>query len=93
MSAQRGSGRPPSPPELRRTESVRLMLRPGEAADLQAVADGWGVPIATAGWAIVSEQIAKWRGVTPDLGRDGVKIAAASHALKMRGIEQVKPNP
>ena len=92
MSAQRGSGRPPSPPELRRTESVRLMVRVGEYADLEAVAEGWGVPIATAAWAIVSEQIAKWRGIQPDLGRDGVKIAAASHALVIRGIGRAGPS-
>ena len=55
MSAQRGSGRPPAPPELRRTEPVRKMLRPGQKADLEAVAEAWGVPVGTAGWALVSE--------------------------------------
>ena len=30
MSAQRGSGHPTGPVELRRTESVRLMVREGE---------------------------------------------------------------
>ena len=42
-------------------------------------------------WAIVSEQIAKWRGIQPDLGRDGVKIAAASHALQRAGLPPVEP--
>ena len=92
MSAQRGSGRPTGSPELRRSEPVKLMLRPGEKADLEAVAEGWGVPVGTAGWAIVSEQIAKWRGIQPDLGRDGVKIAAASHALVIRGIGRAEPS-
>ena len=58
MGANLGSGHPTGPAELRRSESVRLMLRPGEKADLEAVAEGWGVPVGTAGWAIVSEQIA-----------------------------------
>ena len=91
MGAQRGSGRPPSPPELRRTQSVRIMLGPGEYADLAAVAEGWGVPVGTAAWAIVSEQIAKWRGQHPDLGAHGVAIAAASHALQRAGMPPVEP--
>ncbi len=74
MSAQRGSGRPPSPPELRRTESVRLMLRAGEAADLAAVAEAWGVPVATVVWAIVHERIAKARREPVELGEYGIAI-------------------
>jgi hypothetical protein len=69
-----------------------MMLRPGEHADLEAVAEAWGVPVGTAAWAIVSEQIAEWRGIQPDLGRAGVRIVAASHALRMRGIGHVEPN-
>ena len=91
MGAQRGSGRPATPPELRRSCSARVMLRPGEWADLVAVAEAWGVPPATVGWAIVSEQLAKWRGIQPDLGREGVKIAAASHALQLVGIPSSDP--
>ena len=86
MTANLGSGHPTGPVELVRSESVRVMVRPGEKADLDAVADAWGVPVGTAAWAILSEVIAGWRGIHPDLGREGVKIAAASHALRMRGI-------
>ena len=39
MTANRGSGRPTGPPELLRSESVRVMVRPGEKADLDSVAD------------------------------------------------------
>ncbi len=91
MSAHRGSGRPPSPPELRRTESVRMMLRPGQAADLAQVAEGWGVPLGTAAYAIVAEKLAEWRGVDPHLGSVGVARAAASHALLTAGIPHVEP--
>ena len=86
MSAQRGSGRPGTPHELRRSEPVRLMLRPGEKADLDEVAEAWGVPVGTAGWVIVSEQLAKWRHEQPQLGAVGVARAAASHALLKAGI-------
>jgi hypothetical protein len=85
MSAQRGSGHPTGPIELHRSEPVRLMLRPGEKADLEVVAEAWGVPVGTAGWAILSEVIAGWRGQYPELGAHGVAIAAASHALRRAG--------
>jgi hypothetical protein len=91
MPVNRGSGRPSGPPELRRSCSARVMLRPGEWADLVAISEAWGVPPATAAWAIVSEQIAKWRGLTPNLGREGLQIAAASHALQRAGISGVEP--
>ena len=86
MGANLGSGHPTGPAELRRSESVRIMVRPGEKADLAAVAAGWGVPLGTAAWVIVSEQIAKWRSESPQLGAVGVARAAASHALLKAGI-------
>ena len=79
-------GRVAGPVELRRTIQVRSCLRPGEAADLEAVAEGWGVPIGTAAWAIIAERLAEWRAVSPDLGRVGVVRAAASAALLASGI-------
>ena len=92
MGVNIGSGRPTGPPELRRSESVRVMLRPGEKADLETVAEGWGVPPATAAWAIVSEQLAKWRHEQPELGAVGVARAAASHTLLKAGMPQVEPS-
>ena len=68
------------------------MVRPGEKADLEAVAEGWGVPVGTAAWAIVSEQLAKWRHEQPQLGAVGVARAAASHALLKAGMPQVEPS-
>ncbi len=35
------------------------MFRPPEANDLETIAEGWGVPVATAVWAIVAEQLTR----------------------------------
>ena len=86
MPVNLGSGHPTGPPELRRSESVRVMVRPGEKTDLDVVAEAWGVPVGTAAWAILSEVIAGWRGQRPELGAQGVAIAAASYALLRTGI-------
>ena len=76
--ARRGrKGRQPGDPLTVRSEPVRLTLRPGEYDDLVAIADGWGVPIGTAGWAIVADYLAKLRGVRADLADVGIAIAAA----------------
>ena len=91
MGVHIGSGHPTGPVELLRSESVRTMLRPGEKADLDVVAEAWGVPPGTAAWVILSEVIAGWRGQRPDLGAHGVAIAAASHALQRAGIPQADP--
>ncbi len=91
MSAQCGSGRPPTLPALRRTEPVRMMLRPDQTADLAEVAEGWGVPLGTAAYAIVADKLAEWRGVHPHLGSVGVARAAASHALLAAGIPRAEP--
>ena len=87
MGAQRNSGRVAQPPDLVRSQPLKVMLRPGQYADLDAVAEGWGVPIGTAAWAILAEQLAKWRGSAPDLGLVGMKRAATAHALTQAGLE------
>ena len=87
MTGQRGSGRPHGPPELRRTESVRLMVRAGEYADLAVIADAWGVPVATVGWVMIHERLAELRSVAPNLGAVGVARTAASQALLSAGVE------
>ena len=75
---RRPLGRTAMPPELRRSEAIRIFLRPGEAADLQALADQWDVPKGLALWAIVSDQISHWRAIEPNLGRVGLAIAASA---------------
>ncbi len=56
---------------------MRVMLRPGEWDDLAAIADGWGVPLAAAGWAIVADFLGKLRGSRADLAEVGIALAAA----------------
>ena len=59
-----------------RSRSVRTMFRPGELRDLQTIAKGWGVPVATVVWVIVHDQLARWRKKAPELGPHGLAIAA-----------------
>lgn len=79
MSAprRRRKGRQAGDPLTLRSESVRLMMRPGEWDDLEAIADAWRVPVATAGWAIVADYLGRLRGVRADLAEAGIGIAAA----------------
>ena len=65
-----------------RSVPVKAMFRPPEADDLKTIAEGWGVPVATAVWAIVVEQLARWRRQAPDLGPHGLAIAAAATVLQ-----------
>jgi hypothetical protein len=59
-----------------RTVPLRTMFRPHEHAELVAIAEIWGVPVATAIWAIVVDQLARYRRRAPDLGEHGMAIAA-----------------
>ena len=80
---QPDAGRPPL--EERgwiRSRSVRTRFRPDEYADLVAIAEGWGVPVATAMWAIVVDQLARCRKRAPELGEHGLAIAAALVVLR-----------
>ena len=67
-----------------RSVPVKAMFRPPEADDLETIAEDWGVPVATAVWAIIAEQLARWRRQAPDLGPHGLAIAAATTVLQMR---------
>ena len=49
---------------------------------LEAIAKGWGVPVATAVWAIVADQLARWRRRAPEHGEHGLAIAAATTVLR-----------
>jgi len=88
---QRGSGRPPIEDRYRvRSRGVRVMFRPGEHADLCEIAEQWDVPVATAIWAIISDQLARYWKRVPDLGEHGLAIAAASVVLRQR-LDRIKP--
>ena len=65
-----------------RSVPVKSMFRPAEHADIEAIAKGWGVPVATAVWAIVADQLARWRRRAPELGKHGLAIAAATTVLR-----------
>jgi hypothetical protein len=67
-----------------RSVPIKAMFRPPEADDLDTIAEGWGVPVATAVWAIVVEQLARWRRQAPELGPQGLAIAAAAAVLQMQ---------
>jgi len=41
-----------------RSVPIKAMFPPPEADDLDTIAEGWGVPVATAVWAIVVEPLA-----------------------------------
>ena len=60
------------------------MFRPPESADLAVIARDWGVPVATAVWAIVVDQLARWRREAPEYGEAGLAIAAANSVLRLR---------
>jgi hypothetical protein len=82
---QLGSGRTPIEDRFWvRSRGVRVMFRPDEHADLCAIAEQWGVPVATAVWAIVSDQLARFWKRAPELGEHGLAIAAASVVLRQR---------
>ena len=58
------------------------MFRPDEYADLVEIAEGWSVTVATAMWAIVAEQLARFRKCAPELGEHGLAIAGALVVLR-----------
>ena len=60
------------------------MFRLGEYEDLAYISDAWGVPVATAVWAIVHDQLARWRRQAPQLGEHGLAIAGALAVLRQK---------
>ncbi len=75
--SQRGSGRKPQAHrDWVRSEGLRVSFRLGEIADLRAIAEAWGLPVATTVWAIVHERLATWRKKPIELGPHGLSIVA-----------------
>ena len=70
-----------------RSRHVKAMFCPPEYADLETIAEAWGVPVSTAMWAIVASQLAKWRRQAPEYGKHGIAIAAATTVLRLKGLE------
>ncbi len=63
------------------------MICPPEYADLETIAEGWGVPVSSAMWAIVASELARWRRPAPEYGKHGIAIAAATTVLRLKGLE------
>ena len=84
------TGRIAVPAELRRSETIRLQLTPGDRADLQAIAEGWGVAIGTAAFAMIATELAAARGtslgasVFPVEVMASVRLLAAQRAVGKR---------
>ena len=82
-----GSGAPPGDPATTRSMRVHLAVRPGEFEDLEAIAEAWRVPIATVAWAIVADQLARWRKVPLELGPLAIPLIAARQVLERNESE------
>ncbi len=70
-------GRKPRSRSSVRSEPIRTMFRPGEAADLRAIARAWDVPLASVVWAIVHGELRRYRRAAPDHGQAALAAAAA----------------
>jgi hypothetical protein len=71
------SGRRKLPAELRRSQVLRIMVTEGDLLDLQVIAAAWGVPIATAGYAMLATELATARSIALDIGSLGVEVGAS----------------
>ena len=61
---------------------LRANFTQSDAEDIAAIAEGWGIPLGTALWAIVHSQLDRWRYKDwSDLGASGLKIAASLSVL------------
>ena len=82
------------PPELRRSEVVRVSLRPGEMADLETLSRAWNVPPATAAWAVLASYISDCRSEALTLGEHTLAIAASAKlCAAMRVPHDEEPTP
>ena len=85
MTTRRKSGPVPGPPELVRTVAIQIRVTADERADLLTIAEGWGIPLATAAYVMIAVYLAECRQGTVNLGHVGVKIAATSRRLAALG--------
>jgi len=61
-----------------RNHRLSITLSRRETLTLRAIADAWGVPVATAGYALLAERLALAERRAPEWGHvDGIAIAAA----------------
>ncbi len=81
-------GRPRLPEGLRRDQPFRVAFTLADAADIRSIAAAWGVPPGVALWAIVVNQLRRWRRAAPDYGPHGLVIAAALRVLRQEWAEE-----
>ena len=74
-------GRVPIPAELRRSEVVRVMVTPGDKADLKSIAEAWGVPLSTAAFAMIATELASARGSSLSASIFPVEVMASVRLL------------
>lgn len=77
----RNSGRIKMPPELVRSETIRLQVTPGDKADLEAIAEAWGVPLSTAAFAMVATELAEARGTSLSASIFPIEVMASVRLL------------
>ena len=81
-------GRPRLPLGLRRDQQFRVAFTTGDAADIRSIAADWGVPPGVALWAVVVNQLRRWRRAAPDYGPRGLAIAAGLQVLRQEWAEE-----
>lgn len=64
----RGTGTGRRAAEHKRSARVALVIYPSDHADLEAIAEAWGVPLSTLGWSVLHEWLSAGRGVRAELG-------------------------
>jgi len=62
-----------------RRSKVALFLRVDEFEDLRQIAEAWDIPVATAGWAILSNYFSTLRNQAPSLG--SIPLKASRHIV------------
>jgi hypothetical protein len=86
--ARSKAGRPPLPEGLRRSHTLRVSFAAHDAEDIREIAAAWGVAPGLAIWAIVMDQLARWRKVEPRYGKHGLAIAGALQVLRQEWAEE-----
>ena len=80
---RKGTGRPPRPPEFVRSAGLRVNFFPRELRDLEAIAEAWDVPLATAVWALLHDKLANLHKRAPKT-EDGLAVLAAAALRSVR---------
>ncbi len=93
MAANSTSGRKKLPPEVARSEPVRLLFTQGQAEDLKTIADAWGVGMATVCFAFVAKELAEIRKMQLNLGCLGIEFAATLRLLEAEALRQPEVGP